>query len=75
MESVIFRFSIVWVLLHIILFFIERYRYNHTIMSWYAFKNYGMLDITYIILYIDVVGFIIGIIMLIGYFIFQPILN
>ena len=75
MESVIFRFSIIWILLHIILFFIERYRYNHTIMSWYAFKNYGMLDITYIILYIDVVGSIIGIIMLVGYFILQPIIN
>ena len=75
MGDVLFRFSIVWFLLHIILFFIERYRYKHSNWSWYGFKNNHMLDITYIILGIDKVGFSIGIVMLIGYWIFQPIIK
>ena len=53
MGSVIFRFSIVWIMLHIILFFVERYRYNHSNWSWYGFKRDGMLEITYIIWAID----------------------
>lgn len=75
MEEALFRFSIVWFLLHIILFFIERYRYKHSNWSWYGFKHNGMLDITYAIIFIDKVGACIGTIMLIGYWIFQPIIN
>ena len=74
MESVIFRFSIVWLLLHIILFLIEMYRYKHSNWSLYGFKNDGMLDITCIILDVDLIGFSVGIVMLIGYWIFQPII-
>ena len=75
MGSVIFRFSIVWLVLHIILFFVEWYRYKHSNWSWYGFKNVGMLHITYIILIIDVIGSILGLIMLIGHWIFQPIIK
>ena len=75
MESVIFRFIFVWLMLHIILFFVERYRYKHSSWSWYGFKENGMLDITYIVLGIDIVCSCIGIIMSIGYWIFQPIIK
>jgi len=75
MEITLFRFIIVWIILHIILFFVERYKYKHSNWSWYGFKNYGMFDITYIVLIIDVIGFVLGIIMLIGIWIFQPIIK
>lgn len=75
MGSVIFRFCIVWFVLHIILFFTEMYRYKHSNWSWYGFKNYGMLDITYIILCADILGFSVGIVMLIIGWIFQPIIK
>ena len=75
MGEILFRFSIVWFMLHIILFFVERYRYKHSSWSWYGFKKDGMLDITYIILSLDTMGSALGIIMLIGYWIFQPIIN
>lgn len=72
MEERILRFIFVWVILHIILFFIERYRYKHSSWSLYGFKNNGMLDITYIILFVDKIGACIGTILLIGYWIIQP---
>jgi H+/Cl- antiporter ClcA len=73
--NVLFRLAIVWVLLHIILFFVEMYRYKHSNWSWYGFKNNGMLDITYIILFIDVLGVSIAIMSGLGYWIFQPIIK
>ena len=75
MEVILFRFAIVWIALHIILFFIEKYRYKHSNWSWYGFKNDGMLDITWIILTIDKIGVIIAIIMGLGYWILQPIIK
>lgn len=75
MESVIFRFFIVWLVLHIILFFVEKYRYNHSNWSWYGFKNNGMLCITYIIWFIDMVVVCVAIIMGLGYWILQPIIK
>lgn len=75
MESVLFRFIFVWFMLHIILFFVEKYRYKHSNYSWYGFKNDGMLNITYLVLAIDTIGSSIGILALIGYWIFQPIIN
>ena len=75
MEEAIFRFSIVWFMLHIILFFVEKYRYKHSNWSWYGFRGNGMLEITYIVLVIDAIGSILGIIMLIGYWIYQPIIK
>ena len=75
MEDVLFRFIFVWFMLHIILFFVERYRYKHSNWSWYGFKSDGMLEITHAIIFIDKVGACIGIVMLIIYWIFQPIMN
>lgn len=75
MGEVFFRFSIVWIVLHIILFFTERYRYKHSSWSWHGFKRNGMLEITYLILFVDIAGFSVGIVMSIIYWIFQPIMN
>lgn len=75
MEDALFRFLIIWTLLHIILFFVEWYRYKHSNWSWYGFKNDGMLDITYIILVIDKIGVIAAIIMGLGYWILQPLIK
>lgn len=73
MKDMLFRFAIVWIVLHIILFFIERYRYKHSHYSWYGFKTEGMLYITYFILCIDKAGILAAIIMGLGYWILQPI--
>ena len=70
---ILFRFFIVWIILHIILFFVERYRYKHSNWSWYGFKNEGMLDITYIVIALDC-----GTIAIIGglmYWILQPMIK
>ena len=75
MEIVLFRFIVMWIILHIILFFVEMYRYRHSILSWYGFKNNGMLDITYFILALDIVGVSVAIIMGLGYWVFQPIIK
>ena len=75
MEDALFRFLIIWTVLHIILLFVEWYRYKHSNWSWYGFKNDGMLDITCIILAIDKIGVIIAIIMGVGYWILQPIIK
>lgn len=75
MEEVLFRFSIVWTLLHIILFFIEWYRYKHSSWSWYGFKNVGILDITCCVLAIDIIIVIAVIIAVLGHWILQPIVK
>ena len=75
MKIILFRFIVVWTILHIILFFVERYRYKHSNWSWYGFKNNGMLNITYCILFIDKVGVSIAMIMGLGYWILQPIIK
>jgi len=75
MKIVLFRFIIVWSMLHIILFFIESYRYKHSNWNWYGFRNDGMLDFTYGILFIDIVGVTIAIIMGLGYWILHPIIE
>ena len=75
MEDVLFRFLVVWASLHIILFFVEWYRYKHSDWSWYGFKRNCMLDITYGILFIDIVGVNGAIILGLGYWIFEPIIH
>lgn len=75
MEIVIFRFIVVWITLHIILFFVEGYRFKHSNWSWHGFKNNGMLEITYCILFIDIVGVSVAIIIGLGYWIIQPIIE
>lgn len=72
---VLLRLAIVWVLLHIILFFVEMYRYKQNNWSWHGFKHIGMLDITYCILSIDILGVSAAIMIGIGYWIFQPIIK
>lgn len=74
MKIVLLRFLIVWIALHIILYFIEKYRYKHSNWSWYGFKHDGMLSITYFVLFTDMIG---GIIIILGgliYWILQPII-
>ena len=75
MVYVLFRLAIVWIVLHIILLFVEWYRYEHGNWSWYGFKNNGMLEITYVILSIDALGVSIAIMSGLGYWIFQPIIK
>lgn len=75
MEDVLFRFAIVWTSLHIILLFVEMYRYKRSNWSWYSFKNNGMLYITYTILSIDIIGSCIAIITGLVYWILQPIIK
>ena len=72
MNVVLIRLIIVYVILHIILFFVEWYRYSHSNWSWYGFKNNGMLDITCIVLVIDTFLLVCGIIGAVGYWILKP---
>ena len=72
---ILFRFFIVWIILHIILFFVERYRYKHSNWSWYGFKNDGMLDITYIVFALDEVCVTIAIFGGLVYWILQPMIK
>lgn len=75
MEEVLLRFLIVWVSLHIILFFVEWYRYKHCGWSWRDFKRLGMLDITYIVLFIDTFCYVVAIASILLYWIFEPIIH
>jgi hypothetical protein len=72
---ILFRFFIVWIILHIILFFVERYRYKHSNWSWYGFKNEGMLDITYIVIAFDKICGTIAIFGGLAYWILQPMIQ
>ena len=75
MEDVLFRFFIVWASLHIILFFVEWYRYRNYEWSWSNFKRYGMLDITYFVLRVDTIGYIAAIAGGLLYWILEPIIH
>ena len=72
---ILFRFFIVWIILHIILFLVERYRYKHSNWSWYGFKNDGMLDITYIVIAFDEICGTIAIFGGLVYWILQPMIK
>ena len=56
-----YRIIGLYILLHIVLFFVELYRYKHSTMSWYRYKNNGALEITYVLLGIDLFAILIGI--------------
>ena len=56
MSDVLYRIIAVWILLNIILFFVEIWRYKHSNWSWYGFKTEGMLDITCIVWALDKLG-------------------
>lgn len=72
MNAVLIRLIIVYVILHVILFLVEWYRYSHSNWSWYGFKHDGMLTITYLVLVIDTFLIAGGIIGAIIYWIIQP---
>ena len=74
-KIVLFRCIIVWVVLHIVLFFIELYRYKHSVWSWEGFKQEGMLFITYFVWAIDGIGCWLTIVGWMLYFIFEPVIN
>ena len=74
MKIVLFRLIVVWIIIHIILLLVETYRYERSNLSWYCFKNDGMLDITYGILFIDIIIISTATIMGIGYWVLQPII-
>lgn len=75
MEDVLFRFLIVWASLHIILFFVEWYRYRNCDLSWYGFKKLGMLDITYTVLCVDKLLYTFAMAGGLLYWIFEPIIH
>ena len=75
MKIVLFRFVVVWLLLHVVLFFIEWYRYKHSDWSWYGFKMNGMLVLTYCVWFIDTLAAATGIVCGIGYWIFLPVID
>ena len=71
MNEVILRFVFVYTLVHIILFFVELYRYKHSTWSWHDFKKYGMLDITY---FVGILDKTLGFLIIVGW-ILQPLIN
>lgn len=75
MGEALFRFAIVWISLHIILLFVEMYRYKHSDLDWRGFKKEGLLYITNTILAIDEIGSYVVMIMGLGYWILQPIIK
>lgn len=75
MVEVLFRLIFVWFMLHIILFFVEWYRYKHCGLSWDGFKMYGMLGITYDVLFADFVLCMFAIAGGLLYWIFEPIIH
>lgn len=74
MKIVLLRFLTFWIVLHIILYFIEKYRYEHSDLSWCGFKDNEMLGITRLILGIDMLGGLATIFMGLIYWIFQPMI-
>ncbi len=71
MGTILLRFLVVWSVLHIVLYFVERYRFKHSDFSWRGFKRDGMLDITYIVWDLDIFGSIIAIVGGLAYWIFN----
>lgn len=74
MNEVLFRFLIVWLVLHIILYFVELYRYKHSSYNLRAFWKNGMLDFTYFIEMLDTFACIFCIVGIITRWVLQPIL-
>lgn len=52
-----------YIALHIILFIVEWYKYKHSTLSWYGFKEDGMYAITYLLIFFDIL-LIIGTILM-----------
>lgn len=50
-----YRLIGLYIILHIILFCMECYKYKHSTFSWYGFKENGMYAISYFLIFIDVI--------------------
>ena len=48
-----YRIIGIYIALHIILFFIEGYKYKNSTFSWHGFKENGMYAITYLLIFFD----------------------
>lgn len=53
----------IYIALHVILFFVERYKYKHSNLSWRRFEEDSMYGLTYMLIYIDII-LVIGAIIL-----------
>ena len=51
-----------YIVLHIVLFFMEWYKYKHSNWSWLGFKRNGMYELTYCLIFIDMVFITLAII-------------
>ena len=62
METVLFRFAIVWIALHILLFFVELWKYKNGSFNLEWFLKNEMFIFTYLILSIDIIliAFFVG---------------
>jgi hypothetical protein len=49
-----YRLIGLYIVLHIILFFVEWYKYKHSTLSWWGFKRHGMYFLSYFLLAIDI---------------------
>ena len=58
MEIVLFRFIIVWIALHILLFFMEWWKYENSPLNLEWFLKNEMSVLTYIIIFIDIISII-----------------
>ena len=74
MKIVIFRFAIVWIVLHILLFFIEWWRYKNSSFNLEWFLKNEMTALAYIILSIDILSIIFFVLGHIVCWILQPII-
>lgn len=50
-----YRIIGLYVALHVILFLIEWYKYKHSPLNWYGFKKHGMYDISYFLVFLDII--------------------
>ena len=58
-----YRIIGLYIALHVILFLVERYKYKHSHLSWWGFKEHGMYGFTYLLVFFDML-LIIGAIIL-----------
>lgn len=49
-----YRLIGLYVVLHIILFCVEWYKYKNSTFSWYEFKENGMYAVSYLLIFFDI---------------------
>ena len=74
MEIVLFRFIIVWIALHILLFFVEWWKYKNSSFNLKWFLKDRMFIFTYLILSIDIILIIFFVGKHLIFWILQPII-